>query len=205
MYQQKFEVDPSCFGPNGSFGHMFASIWASLWDGRTQDAVEASPYPASNWSGQGLKPFLRKWSFEIREWRDKNASFIIAGRTLTEWSQKFHDSGLDGPLSKPLVNREPAYHLVSMESFAEALVFATILRDRRIMTTFENGYIGIANPQAEKGDKLCILLGSTFPVILRECEDGYIVVGEAYVHGIMNGELMKTLDLEKDMTCFCPL
>lgn len=90
-----------------------------------------------------------------------------------------------------------------MEFFAHALGAATILRDRRIITTFENGYIGVANRQAEKGDKLCILLGSSLPVILRECEGGYIVVGEAYVHGIMNGELMKTLDLERDITDFC--
>jgi hypothetical protein len=92
-----------------------------------------------------------------------------------------------------------------MEFFAKALAIATLMRDRRIITTFENGYIGVANPQAEKGDKLCILLGSSLPVILHECEGGYIVVGEAYVHGIMTGELMKTLDLEKDMTDFCLL
>jgi hypothetical protein len=40
-------------------------------------------------------------------------------------------------------------------------------------------------------DILCIFLGGNVPFILRPLGDGsYELVGEAYVHGVMDGEFM---------------
>lgn len=56
----------------------------------------------------------------------------------------------------------------------------------------EHGYIGWAPIGTEIGDVVCVLLGSNVPLILRpatEPDDGnWLVVGPAYVHGLMYGE-----------------
>ncbi|TVY82619.1 Heterokaryon incompatibility protein 6 OR allele [Lachnellula suecica] len=54
-------------------------------------------------------------------------------------------------------------------------------------------FFGLAPEQAQKGDLVCILFGCTVPVILRELKPTgdvplYQVMGEAYVHGKMDGE-----------------
>ena len=59
------------------------------------------------------------------------------------------------------------------------------------------GYLGYVSSRSQIGDKICILFGSAVPFILREDKDGFfMLVGECYVHGIMDGEAMKERDME---------
>lgn len=54
------------------------------------------------------------------------------------------------------------------------------------------GYYVLAPPTAREGDLICVLFGGETPYILRKIGDGkaetYQLVGEAYVHGLMDGE-----------------
>lgn len=54
------------------------------------------------------------------------------------------------------------------------------------------GRLGLAPKAAKQGDIICILFGCSVPVLLRkrgeEHEDGYIFIGECYLHGVMDGE-----------------
>lgn len=51
------------------------------------------------------------------------------------------------------------------------------------------GYLGIAPSRSMPGDRLCVLQGANFPVVLRKAKDAhFIVVGTASVLGLMNGE-----------------
>lgn len=43
------------------------------------------------------------------------------------------------------------------------------------------------------GDKIYIILGCALPVILRKVDNGYRLIGDSYVHGIMKGEVMEEL------------
>ena len=52
----------------------------------------------------------------------------------------------------------------------------------------DRGIIGMGPLTAEKGDKVCLLLGCDFPVLLRWVDDHYILLGEAYLDGYMDGE-----------------
>ncbi|KAK4204702.1 heterokaryon incompatibility protein-domain-containing protein [Triangularia verruculosa] len=62
---------------------------------------------------------------------------------------------------------------------------------RRIGGT-ANGYLCLLPRNTELGDQLYILRGGRVPVILRPRSDGTVeFVGEAYVHGIMDGEAFK--------------
>lgn len=51
-------------------------------------------------------------------------------------------------------------------------------------------------PQLSKpGDLICVMFGGRFPLVLRPVDGGYHLIGDAYVHGIMNGESLQ--DYEK--------
>lgn len=62
-----------------------------------------------------------------------------------------------------------------------------------------NGLIGLAPRWALPGDEMFILLGGKVPVILRKTRDDgpYQLVGEAYVHGAMHGEMFDLQQCEK--------
>jgi hypothetical protein len=67
---------------------------------------------------------------------------------------------------------------------------------RRLFRTKKN-YLGIAAESIEKGDAVWVLAGSAVPLVLRPVEDGgWKLVGETYIHGIMNGEVVKLVGKE---------
>lgn len=57
-----------------------------------------------------------------------------------------------------------------------------------------NGYVGLCPRGAEPGDMICIIYGLGVPLLLRNNgtgeKDTCVLVGEMYVHGIMDGEFM---------------
>lgn len=69
------------------------------------------------------------------------------------------------------------------------------------------GFMGLGPGDVQAGDVMCVVRGSKVPVVLRPVagkENGYRLVGECYVHGIMEGEFargasrsdVKALDIE---------
>jgi hypothetical protein len=52
----------------------------------------------------------------------------------------------------------------------------------------ELGKMGIGPEHIELGDQICLLMGCDIPIILRTEGDHFVLVGEAYVHGFMQGE-----------------
>ncbi|OAK93948.1 hypothetical protein IQ06DRAFT_298698 [Phaeosphaeriaceae sp. SRC1lsM3a] len=53
------------------------------------------------------------------------------------------------------------------------------------------GHMGIGPLRMREGDVIAILFGSTIPFVLRHVEgsaDRYMLLGECYIHGIMDGE-----------------
>jgi hypothetical protein len=58
----------------------------------------------------------------------------------------------------------------------------------RSFFTTSNDYIGTGPPYTKKGDKDCIIQGANVPFLLRPDKEGYRLVGEAFVLGLMDGE-----------------
>lgn len=56
---------------------------------------------------------------------------------------------------------------------------------------------GLAPQLAEVGDRIVVLLGCNFPVVLRKVDSYWELIGEIYVDGIMDGEAMEDLRLGK--------
>jgi hypothetical protein len=63
----------------------------------------------------------------------------------------------------------------------------------RAFVVTEGGYMGFAQPGTRKGDRVCILHGCRIPLIIRPAMEGneYVLVGDAYFHGMMKGEMVK--------------
>ncbi|KAJ9634901.1 hypothetical protein H2199_008765 [Coniosporium tulheliwenetii] len=55
------------------------------------------------------------------------------------------------------------------------------------------GYMGLADSRALPTDCVCVLLGASVPFVLRRQENHYLLIGEAYVHGLMYGEAIEMM------------
>jgi Heterokaryon incompatibility protein (HET) len=83
--------------------------------------------------------------------------------------------------------------------FAEVTAYggSLLLSLERCVFRSSEGYVGLGPVDLQVGDMICILLGVNVPFIVRPVDvpDGgegtYRIVGEAYVHNIMDGEFME--------------
>ena len=64
--------------------------------------------------------------------------------------------------------------------------------DQRTFFGTQKGYFGLGPADLAEGDLVCVLFGCSVPHLLRKKGNGYLLVGEAYVHGIMDGEAIDT-------------
>ncbi|KAL0941989.1 heterokaryon incompatibility protein [Colletotrichum truncatum] len=81
----------------------------------------------------------------------------------------------------------------------EEEVISNTMPLRRFFTTKAEKRLCIGPALSNKGDKICIIAGCNFPLVLRQIRDekgqdsAFQLIGEAYVHGIMNGEAIAAL------------
>ncbi|KAN0122842.1 Heterokaryon incompatibility protein (HET) domain containing protein [Hyaloscypha variabilis] len=61
----------------------------------------------------------------------------------------------------------------------------------RVLFTTSKGYMGVGPKVSKAGDVVCVLGGGTVPILLRPANGHFQVVGESYVHGIMEGEAVQ--------------
>lgn len=80
---------------------------------------------------------------------------------------------------------------VNLRQFVAALQHKT--RNRQFFVT-SRGYMGLGPPRVEVGDVVCVFPGLSVPVIMRKMDGHYKHQGQCYVHGIMDGEVMESLD-----------
>lgn len=115
--------------------------------------------------------------------------------------------GLDdclGMLASPAFELEIGSEVsISVSWHAQAMVksFLDAVREtltgRRLVQT-DTGYLALASEQCMVGDHVCVLLGGAMPFMLRQSSahppEHFELIGEAYVHGAMNGEALKRLE-----------
>lgn len=52
----------------------------------------------------------------------------------------------------------------------------------------KDGWIGLASGAIQAGDMVGIFQGASVPVIVRPSGSDWVVVGDSYVHGVMEGQ-----------------
>lgn len=76
-------------------------------------------------------------------------------------------------------------------------VFRAVSDDKTLIVT-EQDRLGLARTNTVPGDLVATLIGCSIPMILRPVPDAesekYILIGESYIHGIMDGEAIDKLD-----------
>jgi hypothetical protein len=64
----------------------------------------------------------------------------------------------------------------------------------RTFAVTSRGYPALVPERAQIGDDICVLFGGDVPFILRQRQKNWSLIGEAYVHGFMDGEVFKSVE-----------
>lgn len=115
-------------------------------------------------------------------WFDCNKALLIRGHTLKELCQP----------KKPQDRPHARGVNLGEEGFVRRLHDTTgsDRMSRRLCTT-RNGHVGMAPLRARRQDAICVLFGCSVPLVLREQSGGhYQFVGECFLDGFMNGEIL---------------
>ena len=74
---------------------------------------------------------------------------------------------------------------------SEFLATVELFREAKMLFSTSLGYIGLGSKELRQGDTVVILFGARVPFALRKTRNGcYILMGECYIHGVMDGEFM---------------
>ena len=170
---------------------------------------------------QGNVP--REW-LDMAGWKDTSASLPPDAFWRTLVADRGHDGG-NPPLYWQLackqayaqrptdddLNTEKLMTINSRpKAIAEKVVVEYLHRVqavvwmRRLMVTAERNTLGLVPAKAKKKDLICILAGLSVPVVLRKVdgdklkgEFSYKLIGECYVHGMMDGEAWRVLQSKR--------
>ena len=155
------------------------------WVDQLRAAVDTSSYYAEN--GYDKDDVL---------WRALLANTIRPGLPAREEYRHFFESWL-------LIHRQRAANgtngKIDKGIWDEAWMFNAAFSDAmdtRVIFTTKRGLIGIGPPYMQSGDMVCIIIGAQTPFLVRKrmspipekAAPVYELVGDCYVHGLMNGE-----------------
>jgi len=65
-----------------------------------------------------------------------------------------------------------------------------ILLGRRFFVT-KGGLLGIGPHTIKEGDDVYVVFGADMPMIFRQANEHKVLIGDCYVHGIMQGEAIE--------------
>jgi hypothetical protein len=126
------------------------------------------------------------WLSNFRGWQDILRERITPAEQ--EWLDAHHHLGEPDPRKAAERMQEVALFYGAIGSACQGKCFAVT----------EKGYMVIAPPGTREGDMVCLIMGAEVPFILRPLlKDGgevtnrascYALIGECYVHGMMDGE-----------------
>ncbi len=119
-----------------------------------------------------------------------------ANETLLEYWQRFVSASMNRRVG--LMGRSYDRKIKDLDRDKQVVrswrrIFAGYCWDRRFFLG-SDGRMGLAPSDAREEDLLCVPFGCPCPMILRKVGTQYVVVGEAYVDGLMYGEAINLAD-----------
>lgn len=102
--------------------------------------------------------------------------------------RRFNEASLEMPvLSKPVEPNSAEARLLD-EAWAYKSALQNVHKGRKICVT-KGRYMGVTTYDTEKGDLLVMLEGFAMPFVLRPNGANFVIIGDCYIHGIMDGGL----------------
>ncbi|KIW03277.1 uncharacterized protein PV09_05493 [Verruconis gallopava] len=128
-----------------------------------------------------------EWPLERDRWESIAEEYRAPSRFGVSSSSVAYSLAVSASLFSRVVNQ--AFGNYASKSWPPDLQspFPTHAHGRRMFRT-QSSYIGLGPREMQVGDKVAICSGGKVPLILRACGDGYLFIGDCYVHGLMNGE-----------------
>jgi hypothetical protein len=122
---------------------------------------------------------------------------VLASTHLLRYFVRF----FAGKANFTIAGEKFSIYLISKPNFAQidssVLRNALLTRDgvnlRRRLFTTSKGHVGMALQNVLPSDLICILFGCSMPMVLRKIENGYRLIGECYVHGLVDVEALDFL------------
>lgn len=99
-----------------------------------------------------------------------------------------------------LVQEDPFVELPT--DLQQHLLIYVVEAGERFCVT-QNGYMGNVPPSTLPGDKICVLYGARVPFVLREEGASYRIIGDCYIHGLMDGEAFQLKHWKEKMISIC--
>ncbi|KAK8045770.1 hypothetical protein PG996_013834 [Apiospora saccharicola] len=120
---------------------------------------------------------------DFRTWFRRTKNLSIRGRKLEEVLRDSIDAK-HGHWSVQTPNQDESHMETFFSRFYDSIVYMSL----RLMITNQGG-IGLVSQKAKKGDFICVLLGCSVPVLLRQSRDGdnFTLIGECFLDGFMDG------------------
>lgn len=114
----------------------------------------------------------------------------MLGTTTTTKTLAAVTKTLSIDLSSHSQNQNAAHKKVPLEYSSNILEAMRWFHSRRSFIS-HSGYVGTGPLNAAPGDVVCVFLGAHVPYVIRASGDGsYTLVGDAWVNGIMCGEVL---------------
>ncbi|CAN9346683.1 unnamed protein product [Alternaria alternata] len=145
-----------------------------LKPGVIRDVLFKIPWPLEHTSSSRRPKICQSSYFQrFDEFRKHNRGFCIGGQSFESFFPAAHNKRL------------------KVELTLRHLRLAMLSLDQRALITTETGYLGLAPAAVRQGDVVAILFGCRFPMVLRPyLDDMYQVIGECYIHELMDGEIL---------------
>lgn len=159
------------------------ALWRTLIFNRTTPNGKGVPDASYAVSYRAYRDFI---NFELNVAAMSESSELLShtqsAAVQEEWQSK-----------RKIFDSDSAIYQTSMGNF---------IQERQSCST-ESGHFGWAPLHARIGDKICIFLGYPIPFVLRPVEGeqsgDFELIGEAYLHGLMDGEAIKLSDAPLEM------
>jgi hypothetical protein len=150
-----------------------------------------------------VKPLEARYYDDLRQTRKQVFWLTMCGglETLPESNQFISEHRIDA--YEPFVKWEEWFrgprtsYQTSDLRLRDVMGSISSVSKGRTFCTTGRGRMGWVPKNSISGDVIAVLTGGRLPIVLRPHNGYYTVVGDAYVHGIMNGEALESAgDLE---------
>jgi hypothetical protein len=122
----------------------------------------------------------QEFEWEFKSWNTAFAQF--RDESLIEPTNSSKD---DQPLTASLLVKINLSKSLLEDGAPYEHAFLRFAPGRKFCTT-SNGYMGWVPSAVQAGDVFCLFEDCRLPFVLRRCEKGYKLIGEAYLHGLMD-------------------